>query len=448
MTGLIGWWPLHEDSGDKAYDLSGNGNHGSLNGGVTKGVAGKGGLTSYSFDGVDGYVLSDTFSSINSGEAYTYSVWIRPESELSGFKDIVVPGLDSTNSHLRFNLETDGSLKTVQYNGSLNSAVSDSSVNFDDWNHVAVVVQGTDPHNWNFYINGSKISSTVTDNEHNDEISTERVVIGAFRDPSYRNFKGQIAGVRIYDRALASEEIKELYHWGNGDFARPLNNENSSSAVSRWALDGDATDSWSSNDGTVNGGLSWSEDAIRGRSAEFNGSDGFISFNPVNVSEDAISVSYWVDYDSTSNVEYTVNNYSGTSSSDKWFILGVGQGPDISEGNWGFQVDDGSSNPGVDSGLAVRKGWHHIVGTYNGSQLSVYVNGVLKSRKTVSLSSIDFSNSDVEAGHSTTGDSGYTEGRLDDVRIYSRALRPDEVFELYRWGTGGRDLRKFTVNSR
>jgi hypothetical protein len=55
VTGLIGWWPLHESSG-KAKDLSGNGNDGALNNGVRQGVAGKGGLTAYSFDGKDEYV--------------------------------------------------------------------------------------------------------------------------------------------------------------------------------------------------------------------------------------------------------------------------------------------------------------------------------------------------------------------------------------------------------
>ena len=58
MTGLVGWWPLNEYSGSTAYDLSGNDNHGSLNSGVTQGVAGKGGLTSYSFDGSDAWFLT------------------------------------------------------------------------------------------------------------------------------------------------------------------------------------------------------------------------------------------------------------------------------------------------------------------------------------------------------------------------------------------------------
>ena len=79
MTGLVGWWPLNEDSGNTAYDLSGNGNHGSLNGGITQGVVGKGGLTSYSFDGNDDYVdVGD--SAFNLSEAISLSVWIKPDS--------------------------------------------------------------------------------------------------------------------------------------------------------------------------------------------------------------------------------------------------------------------------------------------------------------------------------------------------------------------------------
>lgn len=51
MTGLIGWWPLHEKTG-RSNDLSGNENHGSNNSPI-HGIAGKGGLTAYSFNGSD-----------------------------------------------------------------------------------------------------------------------------------------------------------------------------------------------------------------------------------------------------------------------------------------------------------------------------------------------------------------------------------------------------------
>lgn len=76
MTGLIGWWPLHEDSG-RASDLSGNGNHGTLSGGVTQGVAGRGGLTAYSFDGVDGEVA---LPAQTLGNSFTVALWVYPRS--------------------------------------------------------------------------------------------------------------------------------------------------------------------------------------------------------------------------------------------------------------------------------------------------------------------------------------------------------------------------------
>ena len=56
---LIGYWPLNENSG-KAYDRSGNGNHGSLNGAVTQGETGLLGNTAYDFDGNDDYIQFKT----------------------------------------------------------------------------------------------------------------------------------------------------------------------------------------------------------------------------------------------------------------------------------------------------------------------------------------------------------------------------------------------------
>ncbi|MFT4892883.1 MAG: hypothetical protein ACI8Z7_000672 [Candidatus Nanohaloarchaea archaeon] len=77
--GLIGWWPLHENSG-RANDLSGNGNHGSLNGSLTQGSAGKGGLVAYKFDGSDDYVsISPTLKD----PEFSVSLWVYIGSESS-----------------------------------------------------------------------------------------------------------------------------------------------------------------------------------------------------------------------------------------------------------------------------------------------------------------------------------------------------------------------------
>jgi hypothetical protein len=70
--------------------------------------------------------------------------------------------------------------------------------------------------------------------------------------------------------------------------------------------------------------------------------------------------------------------------------------------------------------------WSHIAGTYDGSMLRVYKDGVQVNSKTVALGNVKTSNFPLTLG----GDSGngqYFVGRIDEVRVYNRALSPAEI---------------------
>lgn len=83
-------------------------------------------------------------------------------------------------------------------------------------------------------------------------------------------------------------------------------------------------------------------------------------------------------------------------------------------------------------------GWHHFVGTYDGSTIALYVDGVLKRSTTVEGKyPIGYNTTNgifigAEAGDNpTTPDLGYFKGLLSDVRIYATALSVDDIKELY-----------------
>ncbi|MFH1371817.1 MAG: LamG domain-containing protein [Planctomycetota bacterium] len=75
--------------------------------------------------------------------------------------------------------------------------------------------------------------------------------------------------------------------------------------------------------------------------------------------------------------------------------------------------------------------WYHIVGTYDGSTIALYVNGapVNSNPKTLSIGN---NNMPVCIG-SRLSENSY-KGIADDVRIYNRALTSEEVEELYENG--------------
>jgi len=78
--------------------------------------------------------------------------------------------------------------------------------------------------------------------------------------------------------------------------------------------------------------------------------------------------------------------------------------------------------------------WHHVIGTYNGSAVSIYVDGILKNQNLTAVSSsinytgmTQFLIGNIE----TVNPARYWNGSIDEVRIYNRSLSSDEVYELY-----------------
>lgn len=100
----------------------------------------------------------------------------------------------------------------------------------------------------------------------------------------------------------------------------------------------------------------------------------------------------------------------------------------------GFIVgNDGTGGSSVVSNSAlVLNQWHHIVMTYNGSQIKLYVNGVLKVTQNYSGTMNISGNSGISIGESNQAN-GYwyhTDGKIDNVGIWNRALTDAEIQQL------------------
>ncbi len=74
--------------------------------------------------------------------------------------------------------------------------------------------------------------------------------------------------------------------------------------------------------------------------------------------------------------------------------------------------------------------WNHIIGAFNGTNRLLYVNGILQSTKSATLSS---TTQNLVVGRYQGGN--YLNGTIDEVRIYNRALSPTEILGLYNGST-------------
>ncbi len=75
--------------------------------------------------------------------------------------------------------------------------------------------------------------------------------------------------------------------------------------------------------------------------------------------------------------------------------------------------------------------WHHVVGTYDGAQICLYVDGTLDvSSKTIG-GSIKINDHAVLIGENAEKPERFWNGLIDDVRVYNYGLSADEVAAIY-----------------
>ena len=70
--------------------------------------------------------------------------------------------------------------------------------------------------------------------------------------------------------------------------------------------------------------------------------------------------------------------------------------------------------------------WHHLAMTYDGAVLQMYFDGTPAGSKTVNRERIA-GDGPVSTGKRVDGHGEFTEGRLDEIRLYRRALSADEI---------------------
>ena len=97
--------------------------------------------------------------------------------------------------------------------------------------------------------------------------------------------------------------------------------------------------------------------------------------------------------------------------------------------------------PSVTSNATISTGqWYHIVNTWDGAFLRIYINGVLDNSTALATFSASGASNYVWLGYGDPngcgGDTGgssspFFQGLMDDFRVYNRALSAQEVLWLY-----------------
>jgi hypothetical protein len=198
-----------------------------------------------------------------------------------------------------------------------------------------------------------------------------------------------------------------------------------------YALNGNATDSSGNGNNGTNFGAVAASDRFgnAGGAMAFSGAGNYIRCKSGAYFGSQYSVTAWV-------------NATAYNSSSHILDFGNGQAADntdlaLTSGNSGlpyFEAYIGGTQVG-DCGAVTPIGsnqWVYLVGTCTETQICLYYNGVLQASNTAAVNRA----APVDTifnylGRSNWGAYAYFAGRLDDIRIFDRALSADEVAQLY-----------------
>jgi hypothetical protein len=206
---LVGYWKFDEGSGTIAYDSSGNGNDGTLNGDPQWVVGYFGGALE--FDGSDDWLDCGNDPSLDLTK-WTITFWLKV-NENKNYNGFIIKGLDVTENYEVLGF-ADGSFHfPISHTDGSRTYVNTSTglIVVGEWAHFAYSYDSAEGRR--FYKDGSLI---FEDTESGiPQTSTEPLSIGN-EQPLSRFVNGTMDEIRIYNNVLTEPEILAAMEGGEG----------------------------------------------------------------------------------------------------------------------------------------------------------------------------------------------------------------------------------------
>jgi hypothetical protein len=450
--GPIGWWKMDEGSNSYAYDISGNGNTGTLVNSPSWESGKYGG--SLHFNGTGNYVNAGNSQTLNPYYAETITAWVKLDvpigSQTSSYPQIIGKrDVDTQRAYfLAFEKGTNVLYWELKDSGGTYYVLKSTKNNWNtnEWYHIAATFDGSvTSNNTKVYVNGVLENQTTWALTYVPQTSaTARIGGGNYY------LDGSLDDVKLYNYARTQKQVLEdmsagrpaqkspVGYWkfdegANGTCLGECSDDSTKSCRVDDDCEGSATCegegkdacdfSGYGNNGTITG-ATWTNAGKLGKALSFDGT-GYVSINNgiLNVDQGAITMWYY-----NTDVQTDQDVLFGPKCSSCNYPLHLAE---ISSSN-GFRVWNESSWIMDVSNLTL--GWHHVVLIWNEieNKMKFYVDGVLVD----SYDNYDnswVSTGGVYIGADSVGARSAT-GVIDEVKIYNYALTQDEIKADYNAG--------------
>ncbi|MDD4353588.1 MAG: LamG domain-containing protein [Candidatus Nanoarchaeia archaeon] len=332
---------------------------------------------SLNFDGVDDYSLFGDINSIDGLSKVSVSIWIYPTSADKGI-------LVDDWIYLRYT--TNAAFYLYNSSGLGSGYLTFPSYDLNKWHHlVGTYDKDLLENNMKLYLNGVLVSQQ-------NFSGTLRSGVGQLRASltvgSAGLFKGSMDEFAIYNKSLNADEVKYLYDSKKVKFMEYVS-------------------------------------GAKGKGMEFDkNSYVIIPQNPsINLIENQpFSISYWA---------WLNSNYTGIVSPimKEWFTTSYGH---LVSGDSLHIYTDSDSNSEISFAnyfSDYKNKWVFVTQIYDGNKIYVYRNGIYFGESSAGIT-LTVNTGNLFIGANAVGSYNWL-GKLDEVRIYNRALSATEISELY-----------------
>lgn len=413
LAGLVGHWKFAEGTGSSAADSSGNGNSATLSGGATWTSDCAGNNNALLTNGAGG--IAQTLGPFTPPDVGTVAFWMRSTGAPAGVARIMGVGGD-----WEIRQQPDGTVVSdLCGDGATTISTLSPLIEVGRWYHFAATFDSSND-SYAIYVDG-QLERSGTNSNNMVQQAADILSFGT-RTGSNEYWSGALRDVRVYSRKLCPTEVRELYgligHW-------KMDESSGTTAVDSSGMGRNAS---------IVGSANWTTGKL----------DNALLLNGANRAE----VSDLMGSPTNVTIAGWANLTSTDSGGSELVSIGDHFAIRLTNGSAVCLFYNGSSWTSVSFNQSlVGAGWHHFAAVFNDDQnkCTLYIDGteVASVSTNVTIPFGALGTKTVIGAHGNGQSSFDFSGRIDDVRIYSRALCPSEIQGMGSGSFGGVKIIKW-----
>ena len=372
---------------------------------------------SLDFDGVDDYVDCGEVLELSNAPTVTLSLWMKSTSSANRIL------LDFKEGTSRITIQRYSNSTIYLYVNNVNAEYSISTA-LNNWYNIVYVFDGSGATNTDrlkLYVNGIEIIASSFSGTIPTSIgaftSAMDSKIGSLYDNSF-GFRGNIDEVAIFDSVIPIGDL-----WDGSNQPTDLSDlfpvawyrmgDNGAYKSPQWLIPNNEN-----------------KDKVSNYSFEFDGVDDYVDCgNSAALKPNIITVSCWIKGSANSAFTRIISQDGPTGGADAYgFYVTTATNKIV----FAIKTNTTGTVTSATSGVVLDNNWHHLVGTYDGSEVILYVDGIAVGSPSAGTSVLSYGSGTLTIGcfsEPTSLPSYLFNGNIDEVSIFDSVIPIGDLWD-------------------